>query len=132
MISIHTVGRRKTAVARLYFRSKQGEKGRFIINGRDGDGYLNNEILRLKVRQPFDITGEKMEDYDILVNVRGGGITGQAEAIRLALSRALEKLNVAYRPPLKKAGLLKVDARQVERKKYGRPKARKSFQFSKR
>jgi small subunit ribosomal protein S9 len=129
MEQIHTVGRRKTSVARLYFREGSGT---FIINGRDYKEYLQNEVLVLKVNQPFELTNVDLAPYSIYVNAQGGGINGQAEAIRLAISKALCELNPEFRPILKKAGLLTRDSREVERKKYGHKKARKSFQFSKR
>ena len=123
------VGRRKKSVARLFL--KEGG-GNFSINKRDKSSYLNNQILEYIVNQPFDETELRANSFDIKVNVRGGGPNGQAEALRLALTRALEKYNPELRPALKKAGLLTVDDRQVERKKYGLRKARRSRQFSKR
>ncbi|MCS6905900.1 MAG: 30S ribosomal protein S9 [Bacteroidia bacterium] len=126
---INAVGRRKTAVARVYLRPGTGN---FRINKRDFESYLNNSVLLMKVNRPFELLAINRSNYDILVNVRGGGTNGQAEAIRLGICRALEKLNPEFRPILKKEGLLTVDARQVERKKYGHKKARRSFQFSKR
>ncbi len=129
MEQIHTVGRRKTSVARLFFREGSGT---FIINGRDYKDYLQTEVLVLKVNQPFELTGLDLSPYSIYVNVHGGGINGQAEAIRLAISKALCEINPEFRSVLKKAGLLTRDSREVERKKYGHKKARKSFQFSKR
>ncbi|MDW8157576.1 MAG: 30S ribosomal protein S9 [Bacteroidia bacterium] len=129
MEQINAVGRRKTAVARVYLRPGTGN---FRINKRDFESYLNNSVLLMKVNRPFELLAINRSNYDILVNVRGGGTNGQAEAIRLGICRALEKLNPEFRPILKKEGLLTVDARQVERKKYGHKKARRSFQFSKR
>lgn len=127
---INTVGRRKRSVARLYLKPGSGS---FNINGKEADQFLNNDVLRMKVRQPFELLEISPEQYDVHVNVNGGGINGQAEAIRLAIARALEKENPEERrSPLKKAAMLTVDSRKVERKKYGKPKARKSFQFSKR
>lgn len=131
-IDIHTVGRRKTAVARVFLRDKSGKEGKFTINGRDAVEYLNNPILWLKVKKPFQVLNLSPSDFDIKVNVYGGGINGQAEAIRLGIARALEKVNPDYHGILKKEKLLSVDARQVERKKYGLKKARKKEQFSKR
>lgn len=129
MEQIHTIGRRKTAVARLFFR--QGS-GTFIVNGKDFKEYFKNDLLELKLMQPFVLLGFDLSPYSIYVNVKGGGYNAQAEAIRLAISRALCELNIEYRPTLKKAGFLTRDPREVERKKYGHKKARKSFQFSKR
>lgn len=129
MEQIHTIGRRKTAVARLFFR--QGS-GTFIVNGKDFKEYFKNDLLELKLMQPFVLIGFDLSPYSIYVNVQGGGYNAQAEAIRLAISRALCELNIEYRPTLKKAGFLTRDPREVERKKYGHKKARKSFQFSKR
>lgn len=124
----HAVGRRKTAVARVFF--KEGS-GNITINGRDLKSYFSTGILQSKVLQPLKLTGTEGA-FDIKVNVQGGGITGQAEAIRHAFSRALCLVNAEYRPTLKAEGLLTRDPRMVERKKYGRKKARKRFQFSKR
>lgn len=129
MSTITTVGRRKTAVARVFFSPGSGE---FQINHRDKNNYLNNEVLRIKAQQPFDLLGIRPDGFNVQVNVDGGGVNGQAEAIRLGIARALVLYNPEYRPALKKEGLLTVDSRQVERKKYGHKKARKSFQFSKR
>jgi small subunit ribosomal protein S9 len=129
MEQFNSVGRRKRAVARVFL--KQGS-GKVVINKRDPENYLNNDILKMKVNRPFELLGISREQFDIIVNVDGGGINGQAEAIRLGISRALEQYNPEYRGTLKKDGLLMVDSRKVERKKYGKPKARRSFQFSKR
>ncbi len=123
-----TLGRRKTAVARL--RMEPG-KGSIIINGRELKEYFPSEILQIIVNQPFALI-DQVGAYDLKVNVDGGGIKGQAEAIRLAISRALTEINAENRPPLKKEGFLTRDPRMVERKKPGRAKARKRFQFSKR
>lgn len=125
----NAIGRRKTAVARVYLKEGSGD---LKINHREGREYLNNELLRLKVAKPFQTLGLNPDNFDVLVNVQGGGVNGQAEAIRLGISRALQLLNPDWRPALKKEKLLSVDSRQVERKKYGRRKARKRFQFSKR
>jgi small subunit ribosomal protein S9 len=125
---IHKIGRRKTAVARVYV--SQG-KGTITINKRDIAEYFPTPTLQYKVKQPFSITNTE-ETYDVTVNVYGGGITGQAEAVRLALSRALCEVDAENRTLLKPEGLLTRDPRMVERKKYGQKKARKKFQFSKR
>jgi len=129
MSTIFAVGRRKEAVARVIFRPG---KGSWKINDREPQEFLNNELLIMKVHKPFEILGISPDQFDILVNVTGGGVNGQAEAIRLGISRALLEVNPEYRAALKPEGLLTVDSRQVERKKYGRKKARRSYQFSKR
>ncbi|SHJ77759.1 small subunit ribosomal protein S9 [Clostridium cavendishii DSM 21758] len=121
-------GRRKKSVARV--RLVPGE-GRVIINKREIETYFGLETLRLIVNQPLVLTGTK-EKFDVLVNVHGGGFTGQAGAIRHGISRALLKADENLRPELKKAGFLTRDSRMKERKKYGLKKARKSSQFSKR
>ncbi|NND63015.1 MAG: 30S ribosomal protein S9 [Flavobacteriaceae bacterium] len=128
METIHKIGRRKTAVARIYL--SEG-KGNITINKRELNNYFTTPTLQYKVRQPLALT-ENDKAYDISVNVFGGGITGQAEAIRLAISRALCEINEEYRTVLKPEGLLTRDPRMVERKKFGQKKARKKFQFSKR
>ncbi len=125
---INAIGRRKTSVARLY--AKPG-KGKIIINNRDFDEYFPSDILQTIIKQPLDLLN-LTSSYDLSINVGGGGLKGQAEAIRLAIARALCELDSEYRPPLKKEGWLTRDSRMVERKKYGRRKARKKFQFSKR
>ncbi len=125
---IHALGRRKTAIARIYL--KEG-KGNIRINKRDYKEFFPTATLHYVVEQPFLLT-DNLGKYDIDVNLKGGGITGQAEALRLAISRALIKIDPEYRPILKEKGLLKRDPRMVERKKPGQPKARKKFQFSKR
>jgi small subunit ribosomal protein S9 len=125
---LNALGRRKTAVARIYL--KEGN-GTILVNGRDYKEYFPTGILQYVVRQPLEIVGA-LEIYDIKVNLAGGGITGQAEALRLAISRALCEINPEHRPPLKAKGLMKRDPRMVERKKFGQKKARKRFQFSKR
>ncbi len=124
----HTIGRRKTAVARVYIQ--QGN-GTIVINSKDYKVYFPTLPLQYVVNQAFDLTGNK-DKYDVKVNVEGGGITGQAEAIRLGISRALVKINDEYKPVLKAQGLMTRDPRMVERKKPGQKKARKRFQFSKR
>ncbi len=125
---IHKIGRRKTAVARVYISKG---KGVITINQRDLAQYFPTATLQYKVKQPFTLTNTE-DSYDVKVNVYGGGITGQAEAIRLALSRALCEVDVENRIALKPEGLLTRDPRMVERKKFGQKKARKKFQFSKR
>jgi small subunit ribosomal protein S9 len=125
---IHKIGRRKTAVARVYVA--QG-KGNITINKKDITNYFPTATLQYKVNQPLVMTNND-GNFDITVNVFGGGITGQAEAIRLALSRAMCELDAENRLTLKPEGLLTRDPRMVERKKFGQKKARKKFQFSKR
>ena len=124
----NSTGRRKTSVARVYL--KPGE-GKILINRKDADEYLGRETLKMIIMQPFELTGTTGQ-YDVKVNVRGGGISGQAGAIKHGISRALLKVSDDYRKPLKKAGYLTRDAREVERKKYGQRGARARFQFSKR
>ncbi|MEP0262543.1 30S ribosomal protein S9 [Dokdonia sp.] len=125
---IHKIGRRKTAVARVYL--SEG-KGNITVNKKDMATYFPTATLQYKVNQPLVLT-ENDGNFDIKVNVYGGGITGQAEAIRLALSRAMCELDAENRSILKPEGLLTRDPRMVERKKFGQKKARKKFQFSKR
>jgi len=125
---LNALGRRKTAIARIYI--KDGE-GKITVNGKDFKEYFPTATLHYVVEQPLMLT-ETQGNYDIKVNLKGGGINGQAEALRLAISRALVKINEEYRPVLKENGLLRRDPRMVERKKPGQPKARKKFQFSKR
>ncbi|MBO5975000.1 MAG: 30S ribosomal protein S9 [Paludibacteraceae bacterium] len=124
----NAIGRRKSAIARVYV--KQGA-GNITINKRDLNVYFPSGILQYVVKQPLT-TLDVAEKYDILVNLKGGGFKGQAEALRLAIARALVKINADDKKVLKDAGFLTRDAREVERKKPGRPKARKRFQFSKR
>ena len=125
---VHTIGRRKKAVARVYLSKG---KGAITVNGRDVKDYFSTATLQFKLEQAQGLAGVEGQ-YDIKVNVEGGGITGQAEAIRLGISRALVKLNPDHRLVLKPEGLLTRDPRMVERKKPGQKKARKKFQFSKR
>ena len=124
----HTIGRRKTSVARIYL---QEGKGAISVNQKDYKNYFPTPTLQYKIEQPFAITSTA-GSYDLKVTVKGGGANGQAEAVRLAISRALCKLNEEHRSALKPEGLLTRDPRMVERKKYGQKKARKKFQFSKR
>jgi len=125
---INTLGRRKTSVARLYMKPGSGV---IMINGRTFENYFPSEVLRLIVCQPLELT-KNMANFDLKVNLDGGGIKGQAEALRLAISRALLEVDAEHRKPLKVEGFLTRDPRMVERKKYGRRKARRRFQFSKR
>ena len=128
MDTVHKIGRRKTAVARIYL--SEG-KGAITVNGKDYKSYFTTGTLQYKVQQPLMLT-ENLTSYDLKVNVYGGGVTGQAEAIRLAITRALVFINADHRAVLKPEGLLTRDPRMVERKKFGQKKARKKFQFSKR
>ena len=128
MDTIHTIGRRKASVARVYLAKG---KGKITINGKDFKEYFPVDTMQYKLEQPFKIT-DLSGKFDVKVNVDGGGTTGQAEAIRLAISRALCELDVENRPALKSEGLLTRDARVVERKKPGQKKARKKFQWVKR
>ena len=125
---VHKIGRRKTAVARAYVSKG---KGNITINKRELKKYFTTSTLQYKVMQPLVLT-ENVDVFDITVNVFGGGITGQAEAIRLAITRALVSMDEEYRSILKPLGLLTRDPRMVERKKFGQKKARKKYQFSKR
>lgn len=125
---INTVGRRKSSIARVYM--KPG-KGNFVINDKDVKTFFPTTLLQYKLHQPFNLTSTDKK-FDVTVNVKGGGITGQVEAIRLGISRALCKVDDAHRSTLKADGLLTRDPRMVERKKPGQKKARKKFQFSKR
>ena len=125
---INTLGRRKTSVARVYLSKGTGK---VIVNKRDYKEFFPIAVLQSKVEQPFAITNTTGQ-YDVKVNVFGGGINGQAEAIRLGISRALVELSEENKPLLKVEGLMTRDPRMVERKKPGQPKARKKFQFTKR
>jgi small subunit ribosomal protein S9 len=127
-IQYYGTGRRKTAVARVYLRPGSGK---IEVNRRDIEIYFSSRVLKMIIRQPMLIT-ETADKFDILINVAGGGMAGQAGAIRHGLSRALLAFNPELRPRLKQAGFLTRDAREVERKKYGQPGARRRFQFSKR
>ena len=124
----NAVGRRKGSVARVIISPGKGD---IIINGKPFKEYICRESLAIVVTQPLDLTDQR-ESYNITVNVKGGGLTGQAGAIRLGIARALNEVSADFRPSLKAAGYLTRDSREVERKKYGQPGARKKFQFSKR
>jgi len=124
----NTSGRRKNAVARIYL--SEGE-GKITVNKRDYKEYFPNGVLQYKLNQPFNLT-ENAGKYDVKVNVNGGGINGQAEAIRLGITKALIDINPEWKTALKALGLTTRDPRMVERKKFGQAKARKRFQFSKR
>jgi small subunit ribosomal protein S9 len=125
---VHTVGRRKSSVARVYVTRGSGK---VTINSRDVAEYFPMGTSRVIVFQPLELLKAR-DSYDFTINVQGGGVTGQAGAIRLGISRALLKLTAGSRPELKKAGFLTRDPRKVERKKYGKHGARRSCQFSKR
>ncbi len=126
--TLHTLGRRKKAVARVYM---QPGTGKITVNGRTIEDYFPTEILRIIINQPF-VIADKVGVFDVNVNVASGGITGQAGAVRLGISRALVEYDAELRPALKAEGFMTRDPRMVERKKPGRKKARKKFQFSKR
>ncbi|MCF7808345.1 MAG: 30S ribosomal protein S9 [Candidatus Marinimicrobia bacterium] len=126
--TFYATGKRKTSIARVYM---QPGKGIIRINDREMDEYFGRKTLRMIVREPLELT-ENSNRYDISINVNGGGLSGQAYAIRHGISRALQGENTELRPALKKAGLLTRDARKKERKKYGLAGARKAYQFSKR
>ena len=128
MDTIHTIGRRKASVARIYMSKGQGK---ITVNGKDFKDYFPVDTMQFKLEQPFKIA-DLLGKFDVKANVNGGGTTGQVEAIRLAISRALCKLDTENRPALKADGLLTRDSRVVERKKPGQKKARKKFQWVKR
>lgn len=128
VIQYQGTGRRKTSVARIYLRPG---KGTISVNKREFENYFPNPLHRMTIQSPLVLTNT-LDKFDIFVNVQGGGISGQAGAVRHGISRALLQYNLELRGKLKAAGMLTRDAREVERKKYGRPGARKRFQFSKR
>tara|TARA_B100001996_G_scaffold319058_1_gene262782 strand:+ start:267 stop:659 length:393 start_codon:yes stop_codon:yes gene_type:complete len=123
-----SVGRRKASVARVFYKNGSGK---IIVNDSNVLEYFKRESLVMMLSQPLELI-EFNKKYDFVVNVNGGGLSGQAGAVRLGIARSLEKIDPSFRSTLKKAGMLKRDARVVERKKYGQPGARKKFQFSKR
>ncbi|MGR3540866.1 MAG: 30S ribosomal protein S9 [Hasllibacter sp.] len=124
----YATGKRKDAVARVWIKP---DSGRVTVNGRDMDKYFARPVLQLIIRQAFDVTGTNGE-FDVMATCKGGGLSGQAGAVRHGLAQALQLYEPSHRPALKAAGFLTRDSRVVERKKYGRRKARRSFQFSKR
>ena|SRR5689334_1735859 len=126
--AFYSTGRRKTAVARVWMMPGSGK---ILINRRELDNYFGRATSKMVVRQPLELT-ETVGRYDIFVNVAGGGLSGQAEAIRHGVTRSLMKINASFRPGLKKSGYVTRDSRQKERKKYGQRGARARFQFSKR
>ncbi len=125
---IYATGKRKTAIARIWMKDGSGV---FTINNRNFDDYFTREVLKKIIQQPLEITNQ-MGKFDFYINVGGGGIAGQADAVKQGISKALCEFDVELRPALKKAGFLTRDSRIKERKKYGQPGARKRFQFSKR
>ncbi len=128
MENMNAVGRRKTAIARVYLKEGNGV---ITVNGRDFKEYFPMAILQATIEQPFQIT-ENLGKYDVIANIDGGGVKGQAEALRLGIARILCEINPEVRPSLKVKGIMRRDPRMVERKKFGQKKARKRFQFSKR
>ncbi len=124
----YATGRRKDAVARVWLKPGTG---RIIVNGRDQTAYFARPTLRLVINQPFTVA-DRAEQFDVIATVKGGGLSGQAGAVKHGIAQALTKYEPALRPVVKAAGFLTRDSRTVERKKYGRAKARRSFQFSKR
>jgi small subunit ribosomal protein S9 len=124
----YATGKRKSAIARVYMKAGSGN---IVVNKRNYEEYFTRPSLKMVIRQPFEITGKK-DQFDLYVNVRGGGVAGQAGAVKHGISKALLEYDAELRSVLKKAGFLTRDARVVERKKYGQPGARKRFQFSKR
>jgi small subunit ribosomal protein S9 len=128
---IHHIGKRKTAVARVYLRPRKGEVGAISVNGRSLEDYFPRPALQKIAMQSLNLTNNNGQ-FDIFVNVAGGGISAQATAIRHGIARVLNEMDISLRPVLKKEGYLTRDAREVERKKYGLAGARRRFQFSKR
>jgi small subunit ribosomal protein S9 len=128
MATVNTIGRRKTSVARVILNEGSGE---ITVNGVEGKDYFPITVQQFKLNQPFKLTGTEGK-YDVKVTVDGGGITGQVEAVRLGIARALVEVDAAHKPALKAEELMTRDPRAVERKKFGRKKARKRYQFSKR
>ena len=124
----YATGKRKSAIARVYMKTGSGN---IVVNKRSYDEYFTRPSLKMVIKQPFEITGKK-DQFDLYVNVSGGGVAGQAGAVKHGISKALLEYDAELRSVLKKAGFLTRDARVVERKKYGQPGARKRFQFSKR
>lgn len=124
----YATGKRKSAIARVYMKAGSGN---IVVNKRNYEEYFTRPSLKMVIRQPFEITGKK-DQFDLYINVSGGGVAGQAGAVKHGISKALLEYDAELRSVLKKAGFLTRDARVVERKKYGQPGARKRFQFSKR
>lgn len=128
---LHNVGKRKTSVARVYFSPRAGETGSIRVNGRSFEEYFPRPTSRMLIMQPLELTAT-VGRFDISINVYGGGLSGQAGAVKHGISKALLEVDPAFRGALKKAGFLTRDAREVERKKYGLAGARRRFQYSKR
>lgn len=128
MQQINNIGRRKTAVARVYLRPGNGS---ITVNNKDFKVYFPSDVLQIIVNQPIELVSE-MGKYDFFINVKGGGVSGQAQAVRMGIARSLVESSPENRSVIKKEGYLTRDSRMVERKKFGRKKARRSFQFSKR
>jgi small subunit ribosomal protein S9 len=128
---IHKIGKRKSAIARVYVRPRAGETGLIRINDRSFEEYFPRPTARMMIMQPLELT-ETVGRFDIQINVMGGGLSGQAGSVRHGISRALLNVDPAFRAVLKKAGFLTRDSREVERKKYGLAGARRRFQYSKR
>jgi small subunit ribosomal protein S9 len=129
--SFHRVGKRKTAIARVYLRPKKGEQAQIVVNGRTFENYFPRATSRMLIMQPFELT-QTLDMFDCVINVCGGGPSGQAGAVRHGVARALLEVDQGHRPVLKRAGHLTRDSREVERKKYGLSGARKRYQYSKR
>jgi len=127
----HQVGKRKNAVARVYLRPRKSEAGSIVVNGREFENYFSRPTARMLIMQPLELTST-VDRFDIVINVNGGGLSGQAGAVKHGIARALLEVDAGFRPVLKKAGHLTRDAREVERKKYGLAGARRRFQYSKR
>ena len=127
----HRVGKRKNAVARVYIRQRAADEGNIRVNDRSFEDYFPRPTSRMLIMQPLELTST-VGRFDIVINVRGGGLSGQAGAVRHGISRALLQVDPAFRPILKAAGFLTRDAREVERKKYGLAGARRRYQYSKR
>jgi len=128
---LHRVGKRKNAIARVYLRPRAGDTGVIRVNERSFENYLTRPTSRMVIMQPLELTST-VGRFDVVINVHGGGASGQAGAVRHGIARALLNVDPAFRPVLKKAGHLTRDAREVERKKYGLAGARRRFQYSKR
>ena len=128
---LHQIGKRKNAIARVYLRARAGETGVIRINDRSFEEYFPRPTARMLIMQPLELT-ETVGRFDIKINVKGGGLSGQAGSVRHGISRALLKVDPAFRGVLKKAGFLTRDSREVERKKYGLAGARRRYQYSKR
>jgi small subunit ribosomal protein S9 len=128
---VHQIGKRKSAIARVYIRPRAGDEGSIRINGRSFEDYFPRPTARMVIMQPLELTST-VGRFDISVNVQGGGLSGQAGAVKHSIARALLEVDPGFRPVLKKAGHLTRDSREVERKKYGLAGARRRYQYSKR